>query len=358
MPWTLATLRPLKPADLPEVVALMQAHLLRERLPSTNDLAFLAATLVDAPWADPAVPSLVAESESGDIVGFVGRQRRNMRLDGHPMVAAVLSHLVVTPDSRARAVGPQLLRNALAGPQELTWSDTATELVARMWRAMGGWVDHVRACDWMLVLRSGAWTGGTLRAGLRERKLSRGSIPVGALPVQALGRRVAPRAYPDPEPEVSSRNVTPAELTEHLTAVDRGTRLSPAYTPAELEGLLALVTESGGRVRSRLVQRGERVAGWYVYALRRSLAQVLAVRCGPQEASAVLQALLADARADGAAVVSGRHEPNLTDALSERMAVLGFARRAIVHSRHEGAREALLMGSAALTRLDGEWWVN
>src|SRR3954470_21557346 len=151
-----ATIRPFAAEDLAGVAALLRAHLLPH--PAPNLERFLTATLLEDPWADPELPSLVAE-QAGAVVGFIARQPRRMELDGEPLAAAVCSHLTVAPEHRADALAARLARACLRGPQRLTYSDAAGDLVVRLWRVLGGDVDTARACEWVVLLRPGRWAG-------------------------------------------------------------------------------------------------------------------------------------------------------------------------------------------------------
>jgi hypothetical protein len=294
------------------------------------------------------------------VIGFIGVQPRRMRLDGQTIRAVCCSHLVVTPDARISGVAPRLVRRVLSGPQALTWSDTATDVVARMWKAFGGFVDPVRSLDWMLVLRGGGWLRRLAGEVLRGSRPGRDLVPVGGLPLHAAGTRLARRASagtpagtasaPAPEPL--------AETTEELDAIMRGIRLRPDYDAAHLHGLLALVGAAGGRLVPATVRSGGRAIGWYAYVLRRGIARVLSLACDPRQSDAVVAALAEDVRCNGGVAVTGRLEPQLADPLAARMAILGFARCPVVHVREPNARLALAEGSALLARLDGEWWVT
>src|SRR3954469_6122202 len=105
-----ATIRPLARDDLPAVGALLSAHLAPPPAPDLE--RFLAATLLDDPWADPELPSLVAEQD-GAVAGFIARQPRRLELDGAPLRAAVCSHLTVAPEHRAGALAARLSRACL-----------------------------------------------------------------------------------------------------------------------------------------------------------------------------------------------------------------------------------------------------
>ena len=201
----MAEIRPFTHADVPLVVALLRAHMPGWPL----DERALVGLMLDHPWADEELPSLVA-LEGDEIVGFTGVQARRMRMDGGPIRGACCTHAVVNPAHRGGAVGALLLSRILSGPQAVTWADSATDPVAAVYRIMGGHLDFVRACDWMLVLRPVRWLSGIAVAAARREAVSRRTfVPVGAIPVQAAGRRLLKQAHPEPTRDVRGEDHRP-----------------------------------------------------------------------------------------------------------------------------------------------------
>lgn len=352
----MASIRPLVHADVPLVAALLRRHLhgsfeLHER--------FLAATLLDDPWTDSELPSLVAvdDDDDGELVGFIGAQVRRMRLGDRRLRGVCCAHLVVAPEHRRSAAGALLLRRLMAGPQDLTWSDTADDVVMRMWSVFGGYVDHTRACDWMLALRPLRWGLDVLSSLVRRRDLAADLMPVRALPLQAAGRRLLPRAFPPPDRSLTSEPASAGAIAEHAPAfADRGS-IRPAYDADHLEHLFALVGANVGSLERRLVRRHGRPIGWYACVTRAGGgSRVLHLAALDADLDAVVGEVVQHARGQGGAVLSGRFEPRLEDALRRRLAVLGVARRPVVHARDPEIRDLLGRGSALITQLDGEWY--
>src|SRR5918996_4396104 len=200
----MSEIRPLEREDLPAV-----AELLRANLPGwAGDEQFLAVQTLDHPWADEAFPSLVAVDEAGNVAGFIGAQVRGMRFDGASGSGVCSTQLAVDRASRNTAVGAFLLKRMMSGQQLLTWSDSSTDAVVRIWDAFGGHSDAARACDWMLVLRPVRWVGGALGALARRRPVRRTLVPVAGLPFQAAGRRIIPSTHPDPPDDVGSEQAS------------------------------------------------------------------------------------------------------------------------------------------------------
>ena len=325
----------------------------------THDEGFLRGTLIEYPWADPALSSLVATSPDGEILGFVGAQVREMALDGAPVRGVCVSHLVVVPDGRAGAAGALLLGRLLSGAQDVSWSDSANEVVARMWRTFGGHLDHARLLDWMLVLRPGRWFGGVLAKGVRGRSLGRSDVPVGALPLHAAGPRLAPRAFPVPDPDIRGEDAGAAAIVEHLPEMMRGVELRVDYGESHLEHLFAQVEAASGPLVHRLVRRRDRPIGWYAYLRPKAgVSRVLHVAVAQRHADAVVAELVEHAKASGSTALTGRMEPHLESPLRSRLAVLGFARRPMIHTHRPEIRLALASSASLLTQLESEWYVT
>lgn len=352
-------IRPLERSDLPQVNVLLQ-----EYVPGWSDSGhgaqFIAATLLDHPWADEELPSLVATGEDGEVTGFIGAQARRLSNGDRALRGICCSHLVVAPGHRGGAAGALLLRRLMSGGQDITWSDTANEAVVRMWLAFGGSLDATRTCEWMLVLRSARWFRDLAAARIRRGGPSRRQqAPVPALPFQAAGPRLAKGAFPELAPEVTGEVATAAAIVDALPAIDRRGRLRVAYDEAFLDSLLRLIETSTGALVRRIVYRDRQPIGWYAYVPGPDkVCRVLHLSAFDANGDDVLGELVRHARAEGGAVLAGRLEPHLTGPLRERLAILGFARQPVLHVRDPELRARLLTDSSLLTQLDGEWFVT
>ncbi len=354
----MAGIRPFTRTDLPAVAALMDARLPEWTRDGSLGSTFLAETLLDYPWADPDVPSLVATDREDEVVGFVGLQVRRLRFDDRQLLGVCCSHLVVADDPRAGVWGTLLLREAFAGPQDVTWTDSANDVVVRLWLAQGGFLDYTRCCDWMLVLKPLNWAGGVLAAKARRDRVARNLAPVGALPIQAAGPRLLGRWHPAPEPEVSSEEATAEEIVAALPTITRDFSLRVDYDAPHLEHLLGQVQATDSPVEHSLVRRAGAPIGWYAYlSPAGSVSRVLHLSAPEAETDAVVGELVDHARTTGSAVLTGRFEPHLYRPLRARLAVLGFARQPLITTRDPEIREVLSTPSSLFTQLDGEWFV-
>ena len=354
----MAEIRPLEADDLPTVASLLHANL----TPDVSEAEIsqdLQSRLIDDPWRDEELSSLVA-AEDGEIVGFIAAHVRRFRLEDRVLRGVCCSDLTVAPGSRRSAAGALLLRRLLTMGQDITFSDTANPAVARMWHTFGGHVDQARSCDWMVVFKPLRWARFLATDVMLRRDLGRGQVPVGALPFQALRQHGGRWAFPEPQSDVDGDDVDSATIAAGLGEMNRGVKLWVDYDAQFLDHLFKLAESRFGSVTRRLVRRGDRAIGWYAYVpTRRGVNRILHLRVTDREedADAVLADLIAQNRAEGTAVLVGRHEPHLTRALQPRYPVLGFSQRPVVHCHDPEILATLGTSSSVLTRLDGEWFV-
>jgi hypothetical protein len=353
----MAEIRPLERSDLPAVATLLAGNL-PVPMPEAQVPDFLARTLLDDPWSDPDLPSLVA-TENGDLIGFIASQVRRVRLDDRDLRGVCPSHLTVDPKRRGGAAGALLLRRLLTAGQDFTFSDTANDEVARMYKTFGGHLAHARAFDWMVVLRPLRWVRRVAATTILRSKQPREDIPVGALPFQAVRPRGGRWAFPEPEPDVIGENANAAAIVAQLPEMTRGLRLWVQYDQQFLDHLFGEIESHFGRLEQRLVRRNGQAIGWYAYVLNRSgIARILHLLTSDRDADAVLGDLVANVRGQGGAVITGRHEPHLARSLQRRLPVLGFARRPMIHCHDTEIRATLATSDSLLTQLDGEWFVT
>jgi hypothetical protein len=364
------TIRPMERADLDAVVALYE-RVMRSgaATPSPELRAWFERVVFDHPSADPEIPSLVAVE--GDVLaGFLASHPRRLRLDGASARLACSGQLVVDPVARRRASGALLLRTYLDGPQDLTITDGATELVRAMWERLGGEAAHPQCIEWLRTLRP-----GSLAAALWARRRGR---PRPSGPVAAVGRVAdaaarllpAPRAWGeagapgDPQRQAAGTEPLTAELlAAELPAVGARMRLRPDYDVTFAGWLLdeLAAVHARGQLRARLVRDADGGGlGWFAYYLvSGGLSPAVSVAARDEaSAGAVLDALFDDAADGGAAGVHGRLEPLLVAPAAARGCFFRYVGEALVHAREPEVAALATSRHALLTRLEGEWWMG
>ncbi|MEA3191876.1 MAG: hypothetical protein QOD26_209 [Betaproteobacteria bacterium] len=353
----MAEVRPFQERDLSEVAALF-ARVYPDGGWSSPAAcaAYFQEMFFGNPWADASLPSWVARD--GDrTVGFIGVVPRPMRLRSKPVRAAVLTQLMIDPqDKRYGLAAAQLLRAAVAGPQDLTLSDGANEASRRMWEANGGSILTLYGLQWRRLLRPARCALGML-PGMAGRAAAMVAAPM-AIAADAymtrrmgLGRKSALLELP----------LTATSLVNALETFGAGYSLRPRYDVPSLDWLLAQARAKRrhGELQAQLLRQGGRIAGWFLYYLNGGTSKVLQLAARPGAEESVLAHLFQHAWRRGAAAIEGRMEPRFARALSRQHCFFVVPSIFVAaHSRSSELLNALGAGDAFFSRLEGEWWMR
>jgi GNAT superfamily N-acetyltransferase len=360
-PPRLAEIRPLLRADLEEAAALFELGLgsgVRAARPAV--VGVLERTLLDNPWSDPDLPSLVATDDHGRIIGFLAGEVRRMRFGARAVRAVSSQHFVVDPAARRVGVGAVLLQRMFKGAQDVTWTYTGSGQVRQIWESLGGQRIHLKSIDWVRVLQPWRLAHRVVAARTRPRLravLWPLACALDGATATAAGRYLEPGAVDEPAVPLSA-----GALLDALPAVSKRLTLYPDYDETYLDWLFRELgsVERRGRLIGRLVSGSSgRPLGWYVYYLRPgSLSEVLQVFAHKRDIGRVLDHLLRHAHSHGSAAVRGRLEPNLVAAVAHRRCLLWHqgGGHALIHSRDPELLCALHSDGSIATRLEGEWW--
>jgi hypothetical protein len=354
----MTSIRPFEPSDLPAVTSLYELAYRSGIRVAPPGLAEYFERIFADPWADPEIPSLVYVDEEGAIAGFLGSSVRRLDFGGEPIRMAVSGQLVSDPKARTHAAGAFLMKAYLAGPQDLTITDGATEEVRRMWVGLGGETRHLECVGWIRAFRPFLAAAELVRGP--KPRLGRTLRPL-APPLDATTRALSSRLAVS-EPPGTLEELTPELLVELLPHVTRDRLLRPAYDESFgrwLFGEAEAVTARGVLVR-RLVRRetGD-VDGWFVYyADKGGIGWVIQVAASERSVDRVLDHLFFDASSRGMAALRGRVEGHLREPLSRRCYFRVADAQALVHSRRADLLHAVHSGRSLLTRLEGEWWMG
>lgn len=355
-------LRPFQREDLPEVVALRrQAFRYSERERTERLVAYLERIFYDHPWADPELPSLVYEDERGRVAGFLGVIPRPLLFQGAPIRAAVATQLMVASESRG-LVGRRLFRAFLAGPQDLSLSDTANDAARLLWESLGGSVSVTHSLTWTRALRPYRHYASRASSGGLARRLA----SLAARPLLAVADACAARIggpFRQQVPPGATEPLDPAVMAATLARLVGPRALRPLYEDGSLGWLLEQAADKRqfGELRQRLVRgpRGE-VAGWFLYYCDDGgVGQVLQVAAARSGQALVLRHLFYDAWRGGLAAVAGRVEPALAAELgAQRCRFERTGPWMLIHSQRTEIMHAIVCGAAFVSRLEGEWWLS
>lgn len=349
--------RPFDKEDIVDVIALRR----RCALPSeqTDEVAlgsYLSELFFGNPWYDETLRSLVVTDRRDGLVGFLGVVPRRMTAGGRPLRVATTMHLMVAPDAPS-IVGVQLLRALFDGPQAFALADVASPSARRLWERLGGITVASSSLAWIRPLRPVRHlVASVARGGI----LARAGRLVG--PLDALSTRLLPTCRQPAAPARASRRpLSEAELLGCLAENLDGRTVRGDYDRPSLAWLLDMMARKQcfGPLRMvKVVEASGGLLGWYlVYVEPRGQARVAHLGARPGARGLVLDHLFHDAWIAGCAVVSGRFDARLVEALVERHClVYGPGSWVLVHSRDPGLLESVARDQVALTRLDAEWW--
>jgi hypothetical protein len=347
--------RPARPADLGALVELHRRAFGRPAGGEKEEVGgLLGELLFGHPWDDPRLPSLVYE-QGGAITGALGVLPRPMALEGRTLTLALGHNLMVDPERRGSPAAIELMRTFLCGPQELSiaWGNDAAR---RLWRGLGIAPAHAWSFRFTLLLRPAAHV---LQLARRQGYPALAGL---LRPAAALADRLT-ALHPRTKPARGSSE--PLDVETHCALVDRfgrRRRLRPVYRPETLAWMLGLAGKSAADepLIRRLVRRRGALTGWYVYRRRpRAVLELLQLGGASADLPELLDQLSAEARALGAAAITGALDPAWMPALDERPCLYHRGRSApwvLAHGRDVRALEALRCGEALLSRLEGEWW--
>jgi hypothetical protein len=164
------------------------------------------------------------------------------------------------------------------------------------------------------------------------------------------------------KPATRSEALTSTSLVEHLPAMTSHQRLRPDYSEAFLEWLfdqMARVKSRGTLVRQLVRDEGGRALGWYVaYMQPGGVSQVQQIAAKPQDVGAVMDHLLYHACEIGSSILRGRLDPMLFESVRQAHCYLRYDLPVLIHSRDAAITNAIRLGDACLTRMEGEWWMG
>lgn len=350
--------RPLADADIPAIIEMRRR--LFQSCPTLTPEAhadLFREVLLDNPWSDDAICSLVYEDD-GRIRGFIGASTRRLTMNGRVYRAAVSQHLMVEPDSRSSFAAVELLRAFLSGPQDLSITDTAIDVSRSLIERLGGSTALAHSMTWWRRVQPATCALSELgdRPGLGT--VAAGLAPIGAAADALLARRAARRFRPV---GTTTDAVDGASILAACETLFDRRLLRPAYDARWLDWVLAVWAkqEPFGRLERVLVRggRGEPL-GWFVYFVnRRGVSEVLQIGATEKTMESVLNHLVAHARARGAVKLRGRLDPRFMKAYARReFELMHCGRWVLVHASRPELLQAIHYGHCFLSPLDGDLW--
>ncbi|MDK1377407.1 MULTISPECIES: hypothetical protein [unclassified Sinorhizobium] len=361
----MSDIRPLEAADMPAVAGLFQRVFRNGKTTPPTFIDYLRQLYLESPGCDPEISPLVYVNGGGRISGFVGVNALPMTFNGRRLRAAICGSLMVEGYESDPLAGARLLKAFLAGPQDLSFSETASEVSTQMWTKLRGIALPQYSLEWIRVIRPSAFALDLVAGRIRPaRLLSPLARSVDHLYRNRMDRgRLRWSGLAESPPARGALQVSDidrhafAALFERLTAQFA---LRPDWAPGQLDHVLADAVEKpefGEPVFAAVTARGGMPVGAFFYHVRPgAIARVLQVLAAPGQAGPVIDCLIDHAAARGIAGLRGRTQPALLEAMLGRRIAFVHAASTVVHSRDEELVSAFRNAQGFMNGLAGEQW--
>jgi len=364
----MSQIRPLEAADIPAVAGLFQ-RIFRERdkAPPPTLAAYLRQHYLDAPGYDPEIAPLVHVASDGDVSGFIGVNMLPMDFEGRKLRAAICGSLMVEQRDSDPMAGARLLKTFLAGPQDLSFSETASEVSAQMWTRLRGLALPQYSLDWVRVIRPSAFMLELASSRIGPARLL--APLAGGLDRYLRGRMrdndLRWSGVPDSWSVKGGLKVVELDQEGFALLVDPLTRqfaLRPEWSGERLARIIDEASEKpeyGEAAFASVLTPGGAPIGAFLYHLRPGgIARVLQLLAAPGQAGPVIDCLIGHATQSGAAGLRGRTQPALLEAMLGRRIAFTHLASTVVHAREEALVNAYLGSRGFFNGLAGEHWTR
>jgi hypothetical protein len=354
------SVRPLVPADVPAVAGLFQRILRKTSAPATPALQAYLAEIFLGDERDPDITSNVYVRDNGTVAGFMGVMSMRMLVDSKPVRAAICGSFMVDGHASDPFAGARLMRAFLAGPQDISLSETANDISTAMWRKLNAAILADHSLEWLRILRPAAFLA----------EMAAGALPGGRLlsllgrPLDWLARqeRLAARWWRPiaPESALPSEDADEETTAALFVTLTEGFAARPQWKPEELRHMLVHARRKalyGGMARRVVRMRNGRPVGLFLYyGDPGRIGRAIQILAAPGQTGAVIDSMLAHADERGLAALRGRTMPVQLQAMLGGPFLFLHASSSIAHARDRALLEPFLAGRAFFNGFAGESW--
>lgn len=361
----MSEIRPLRESDIPSVANLFQRMLRKSRNPASPSLErYLKSVFLAGPDQDPEIVSQVHVRDDGVVSGFIGVLPLPLLFNEKPLRGAICGTLMVDGHEQDPFAGARLMRAFVAGPQDISLTETANDVSTAMWRKLRATVLPDYSLEWLRIIRPAGFCVEMAASATRAARL----LAPFAKPLDALVRRRAaeePRWTDVPTRGRAGNAVTTKEAddettTELFAQFTSGFAIRPQWRP---ESLRRMVSESrrkalyGEMVRRVVTTPGGRPSGLFLYyGDPGRIGRVVQILAAPGQTGAVIDSMVNHAAESGIVALRGRTQPTLLDAMLGRRFAFVHASSSIVHARDPALIEPFRCGNAFFNGFAGESW--
>jgi hypothetical protein len=365
-PASAGTIRPFRADDAPAVAALFMAMMRgTDTAPSDALVAYFRQHYLEGPFADPDCPALVHVDADDLVDGFGGRVAQPFTYGERTLRMAIVGTLMVRDHKKSPMAGARLLKALMAGPQDLTFSETAGDASLAMWRQLRGTVLDRHSLSFIRVLKPVRFALGLAAARIGAMRLLN---PLAALPDRLLAGKPGPLRWTGlpadfrPERGLHAEATTPETFAELFRKWADKQAAAPVWPGDCLPEIVAIAMRKPAfgeaLLRVALTDAGVPAGAYLFHLAGDGAAQVTDLVHAPGAAGAVLDCLFADAAALGASSVRGRTTPVLLDALLSRRTIFVQEGASVIAGTDTELIELFASGRVFLNGFVGERWTR
>ncbi|MBK5571039.1 hypothetical protein [Ensifer sp. SSB1] len=362
----MSEIRSLERADIPAIAGMFQRVFRNDQGRPPPALAdYMQQLYLDAPGCDPEIRPLVHVNDNGAISGFVGVNVLPMLLNGRRLRAAICGSLMVEDHENDPLAGARILKAFLAGPQDLSFSETASDVSAQMWTRLRGVVLPQYSLDWVRVIQPASFSLSVASNRIGPARLA---APIARAVDGAYRKRMAPGEQR--WSAVSTAGTSQAGFTAQETdrngfaaVVDRFIGqfpLRPDWAEGQLDYILGDAEqkpENGTLVYALVTARTGTLVGAFAYYVKAGeIGRVLQVLALPGQAGPVVDCLVDHAAKRNLPGLRGRTQPALMEAMLGRRIAFVHVASTVVHSRDPAIVQACRDGQGFFNGIAGEHW--
>lgn len=366
----MSAVRPLEERDLEDVADLYHATFLRRRgRPTASIKKYLGEFYFDGPFRDADIPSLVHVTENGRVSGFIGVHTVPYLIDDaafetgvRSVRAAFCGALMTERQGRDPLAGARLLKGFLAGPQDISLSETASTVTKTMWEKLRGGVIGQQSLEWFRILRPASFA---FAAGSHRLPFLRAVGTVAGYADGLLQRRRTSSGLTGFVPEPINANVFTevgdiAAFAALVLRLGNSFAARPDWSNGYLEHVLnaSLEKPEYGEPVIGIVRRkdGAILGGFLYHTKPGAIARVLQIAPTTADYGLILDHLFADAFRRGAAGLRGRSTPALLKVAPGRSMLFANLSASVIHAKDPTLAEPFLDGRGFINGLAGETW--
>jgi hypothetical protein len=362
----MSKIRGLESSDIPALSKMFQRVFRDPKVEATETLSrYLRHFYLDAPGQDMGMPSLVHIDDSGEMNGFIGVTGLPMVHEGRQLRAAICGSLMVERRETDPMAGARLLKAFLAGPQDLSLSETASEVSASMWQRLKGKALPQYSLDWLRIIRPAGFCVELSRSRIGAARFLH---PIARQADTVLRRRMQPgdlrwSGLPgrwNGQGSFKTTEVEAATFAELFTRLVTGFKLRPDFSDEQLAYVLrdaACPRAEGSPVFCKVETRTGVLAGSFAYhGDAGRIARVLQILAIPGQEQQVIDCLIAHAADRGAVALRGRTQPALLDAMLGKRIAFTHLASSVIHTKDPTIMQAFQNGEGFFNGLAGENW--